>query len=178
VQAVPPVVASAPVPGQVDYLPGVSDPIKKKMAKDCLNVPMGDPSQDILAYKSRSLNGIWATGPYLHNGSVPSLYDLLSTSDLKLQSNGKIRSTTGIPEPEAGEPRRPDQFGVGTRRFDPVKVGFVSDPGASGNTFTFRVKDAVSGEPIPGNYNSGHDYGTSRLSEQDRLDLVEYLKSL
>jgi hypothetical protein len=178
VQAVPPVVASAPVPGQVDYLPGVSDPVKKKMAKDCLNVPMGDPSQDILAYKSRSLNGIWATAPYLHNGSVPSLYDLLSTSDLKLQSNGKIRSTTGIPEPEAGEPRRPDLFGVGTRRYDPVKVGFVSDPGASGNTFTFRVKDAVSGEPIPGNYNSGHDYGTSRLPEQDRLDLVEYLKSL
>ncbi len=178
VAAAPPRLSAAAVPGQVDYLPGVTGEAKKKMAKNCLNTRISDPSENILAYKARSLNGIWATAPYLHNGSVPTLYDLLSTSDLKLQSNGKLRSSSGIPEPEAGEPRRPDIFGVGSRRLDPVKIGFVSDPGADGNSFTFRVKDEVSGEPIPGNYNSGHDYGTSRLSEQDRLALVEYLKSL
>ena len=35
------------------------------------------PYQSLLSYKARSLNGIWATAPYLHNGSVPTLYDLL-----------------------------------------------------------------------------------------------------
>src|SRR5690606_26702477 len=36
-----------------------------------------NPYASLLAYKARSLNGIWATAPYLHNGSVPTLYDLL-----------------------------------------------------------------------------------------------------
>jgi hypothetical protein len=73
---------------------------------------------------------------------------------------------------------RPDSFGVGSRVFDPVKVGFVSDAGVSGNVFTFNVRDPQTKEPIPGNYNSGHDYGTSALSAEERLDLIEYLKSL
>ena len=34
-----------------------------------------------LAYKVRPLNGVWATPPYLHNGSVPTVYDLLSPYD-------------------------------------------------------------------------------------------------
>jgi len=29
-------------------------------------------------YKARPLNGVWATAPFLHNGSVPTIYDLLS----------------------------------------------------------------------------------------------------
>jgi len=31
---------------------------------------------------------------------------------------------------------------------------------------------------LPGNSNAGHDYGTDRLSPDDRRDLVEYLKSI
>ena len=38
--------------------------------------------------------------------------------------------------------------------------------------------DKATGEPIPGNYNSGHDYGNAALREIDRQNLVEYLKSL
>lgn len=53
-----------------------------------------------LAYRARPLNGIWATAPYLHNGSVPSLYDLLL--------------------PPA---HRPKIFYVGSWEFDPVHVG-------------------------------------------------------
>src|SRR5690606_24698234 len=68
------------------------------------------PYQSLLSYKARSLNGIWATAPYLHNGSVPSLYDLL----LPKKRPG---------DPEEGE-YRPDEFMVGSREFDPVKVGF------------------------------------------------------
>lgn len=54
-------------------------------------------------YKARPLAGIWATAPYLHNGSVPTLYDLL------------------LP-PE----QRPARFGLGSRELDPVKVGYRS----------------------------------------------------
>lgn len=54
-------------------------------------------------YKARPLNGIWATAPYLHNGSVPTLHDLL------LPHN-----------------QRPARFAVGRWTYDPVKVGYVS----------------------------------------------------
>jgi hypothetical protein len=168
---------AAPTPPGVVYLPGVTDTNKVEMAKKCLNTTPPE-DENILQYKARSLNGIWATAPYLHNGSVPTLYDLLSTSDLKLRSIDKLRSVPGIPEPAAGESRRPDVFNVGTRVFDKDKVGFATAADSPGNTFEFRVKDKVTGEPIPGNYNSGHDYGTSALSEDDRMALVEYLKSL
>jgi mono/diheme cytochrome c family protein len=95
------------------------------------------------SYKARPLDGIWATAPYLHNGSVPTLWDLLSAE-------------------------RPKTFWVGTRQFDPVKVGFITTevPGA----FLFDTA-------IPGNLNGGHTWGTT-LSESEKLDLIEYLKSL
>jgi hypothetical protein len=111
------------------------------------------PYASLSSYKARSLNGIWATAPYLHNGSVPTLYDLLLP---KKRDN----------DPKDGE-YRPDQFQVGSREFDPEKVGLKSS-GYSGFTFdTRRV----------GNSNAGHMYGTA-LDKEQRLDLLEYLKSL
>jgi mono/diheme cytochrome c family protein len=64
-------------------------------------------------YASRPLAGVWATAPYLHNGSVPTLDDLL------------------LP-PE----KRPKTFLTGSREFEPKKVGYVSD-GSGGGTFLF-----------------------------------------
>jgi hypothetical protein len=134
-----------------------------------------DPLSSIMAYKGRSLNGIWATAPYLHNGSVPNLYDLL------LPANP-------MPGDPADTKYRPKLFMVGSREFDPVNVGFKTDgyPG-----FAFRVEKL-------GNSNAGHEFGTRdakdengnllkdkdgnvaypALTEQQRRDLVEYLKSL
>jgi hypothetical protein len=63
-----------------------------------------NPSAELLAYKARPLNGTWASSPYLHNGSVPTLYDLL------------------LPPAE-----RPQTFSVGRWEYDPRKVGYVSD---------------------------------------------------
>ncbi|MGZ5441839.1 MAG: di-heme-cytochrome C peroxidase [Thermoanaerobaculia bacterium] len=65
-----------------------------------------------VAYKARPLDGIWATAPFLHNGSVPTLWDLL------------------LPAAQ-----RPATFHVGSRELDPLKVGFDSSAGA--NTFLF-----------------------------------------
>jgi hypothetical protein len=94
-------------------------------------------------YIGRPLDGIWATAPYLHNGSVPSLYQLL------LPANQRVA-----------------KFKVGSRVFDPVNVGFDITTGS----FEFDTS-------LPGNSNSGHEYGTN-LTEAQRQQLLEYLKAL
>jgi hypothetical protein len=107
----------------------------------------------ILGYKARPLTGIWATAPYLHNGSVPTLYDLL------------------LPPEE-----RPASFWLGSREYDPVKVGYVGGPSEE-NTFEFNTRDSL-GRPIPGNANTGHDYDNASFTDEERRALVEYMKTL
>jgi hypothetical protein len=148
-----------------DFLPSIADKAKRDLADKC----RGTQDEILLAYKARPLNGIWATAPYLHNGSVPTLHDLFLPAKLRLTRRNAVSAL-----PDTGE-FRPEIFGVGSAQFDAKKVGFLTDPAA--NPTTFRVRDAATGEPIPGNYNSGHDNGTT-LSEQERLELVEYLKTL
>ena len=70
-----------------------------------------DLPQSPLAYKARPLAGAWATAPYLHNGSVANLYEML------------------LPAKE----RKPTFF-VGRKEYDPVKVGYDLQP-LSGNGF-------------------------------------------
>ena len=110
-------------------------------------------SSPILGYKGRPLTGIWATPPYLHSGAVPTLYDLL------------------LP-PE----QRPQSFFLGSREFDPIKVGFVTQQSPE-NSFEFRTR-GPDGRMIDGNSNAGHDYNNAALTEEDRKALVEYMKSL
>ncbi len=73
---------------------------------------------DTRGYKAAPLAGIWATAPYLHNGSVPTLLDLL--------------------RPPA---QRPRSFDPGTREFDPAKVGLSADTPAD----TWRFDTSVPG---------------------------------
>jgi hypothetical protein len=101
-------------------------------------------------YKARPLDGIWATAPYLHNGSVPSLNALL--------------------QPAA---KRPLSFSIGVRTFDPVNVGYLAEvPGFP----LFNVNNP-DGTPITGNSNAGHEFGAN-LSDVERAQLLEYLKTL
>jgi mono/diheme cytochrome c family protein len=101
------------------------------------------------AYEARVLRGIWATAPYLHNGSVPNLWELLTPPK-----------------------QRKSSFMVGNRLFDPKNVGYATDqsPFKSGNFVT----DSANAN---GNGNDGHNFGTT-LSEDDRWAIVEYLKTL
>ncbi len=117
----------------------------------------GKPFESLLAYKGRPLNGIWATAPYLHNGSVPTLYDLLLPAK-RLESDP--------PETEY----RPRKFMVGSRELDTRKVGFKHEEGDY-EGFLFDTTK-------PSNSNAGHVYGTRNLTDQDRWNLVEFLKSL
>ena len=164
-----------------DYLPGVSDDTKKADAETCLQASLhiGSDRTALLQYKARPLNGIWATAPYLHNGSVPTLYDLLLPSALVLVTDEREPSDPAHAGGAAG-PTRPETFAVGARAFDPKKVGFATTPAAGdqeADVPVFHVRDPQSGEPIPGNYNTGHNYGTG-LTDEQRWDLVEYLKTL
>jgi processive rubber oxygenase RoxA-like protein len=99
-------------------------------------------------YKARPLNGIWATAPYLHNGSVPTLRDLLNSRE-----------------------SRPPTFYVGSRELDPKKVGLVQDkvPGA------FLFDTSMQGNWNNGH--EGPAYGT-QLSDKEKDALVEFLKTL
>ncbi len=64
---------------------------------------------------------------------------------------------------------RPSKFFVGKREFDPEKVGFESE-GPDGFEFNTTIQR--------GNKNTGHEYGAGKLSETERLELLEYLKTL
>ena len=99
-------------------------------------------------YANHPLDGVWARAPYLHNGSVPTLRDLLEPAD-----------------------KRPAVFYRGYDVFDQQKVGFVSDvPSEKGRDFT-RYDTGV-----PGNGNGGHNYGTT-LSDAEKDAIVEYMKT-
>jgi hypothetical protein len=99
-------------------------------------------------YANHPLDGIWARAPYLHNGSVPTLRDLL----------------------EAPE-RRPPTFYRGYDVFDQVNVGFVSDVAEEKGRQFSRFDTSV-----PGNGNGGHVYGTS-LGDAEKAAIVEYMKT-
>jgi hypothetical protein len=124
-------------------------------------------------YANSPLDGIWLRGPYLHNGSVPTLRDLLN--------------------PAAA---RPSAFYRGYDVFDQQKVGFVSElamftpegrsiaePNDPQKYFRLDTQEKPGGltprDRNEGNSNAGHEgeaYGTS-LSDAEKDALVEYLKT-
>jgi hypothetical protein len=106
-------------------------------------------SQGGRVYPAKPLAGIWATAPYLNNGSVANIWDLLTA-------------------PES----RPVAFSLGSREYDTSKLGYVSTPNprSPAPAWTFDTT-------APSNSNRGHVYGT-RLSDDDKRALIEFLKVL
>lgn len=129
-----------------------------------------DLPQQIAGYKPRPLEGVWATPPFLHNGSVPSVYQML------------------LP-PE----QRSSRFLVGSRIYDPKHLGYASEPSA-GNSEGFWFDTSIDG-----NHNSGHAFTAMAeqlaaakadpkghalpsgvigplFSDEERYAIIEYLK--
>ena len=103
-----------------------------------------EPSGYIAAF----LDGIWLRAPYLHNGSVPTLRDML--------------------KPVAERPRI---FYRGYDVYDPADVGFTTQGEEAQRVGTkYDVNERASG-------NIGHEYGTN-LSAAEKDALIEYLKTL
>lgn len=101
-------------------------------------------------YKARPLHGIWATAPFLHNGSIPNLYELLSPY--------KERSKT---------------FDVGSYMFDPVKVGIVTNV-ANVTKFDVSLKGSANTGHI---FDDMQGAIGRKLSEEERYAIIEFLKS-
>ncbi len=110
-------------------------------------------------YVAPVLSGLWATAPYLHNGSVPTLRHLM---------------TPGA---------RPVRFQVGGHALDYGSVGIAGVPDAEG---TYRYPPGyvpwslpeVYDTRRPGMGNGGHEEPFAGLSEAEKLALIEYLKGL
>jgi mono/diheme cytochrome c family protein len=111
------------------------------------------PSPDRV-YKAAPRDGVWATAPFMHNGSVPNLYEML------------------IPAKE-----RTKKFYVG-REFDPVKVGIDT----SGKSGSFLLDTALVGNSNAGHSFEAGPRGNGvigpLLTDEQRWALVEYLKSI
>ena len=111
------------------------------------------PFRALFAYKANPAEGLWASAPYLHNGSVPNMYELLGPAS-----------------------ERSERFYLG-QDFDPEKLG-VDTSGKSG-TFLFDTS-------LTGNSNAGHSFENGEgsgiigrlLTHDERLELIEYMKSL
>jgi hypothetical protein len=101
-----------------------------------------------VGYASQPLDGIWLRAPYLHNGSVRTLRDLLT--------------------PPAD---RPETFIRGCDIYDPADMGFLSLAGAD------CPRAALFDTRLRGNGRGGHDYGT-QLSPAEKDLLLEYMKTL
>lgn len=130
-------------------VPPVSPTLRDKM-----NGFRPDGIRALLQYKARPLDGVWATPPYLHNGSVPNLYALLS--------------------PVA---ERPTVFYLGNREYDPINVGYRTEKFSGG----FRLDTSIRGNSNSGHeFKNGSGKGIigPLLTPNERRALIEYLKTL
>jgi hypothetical protein len=105
--------------------------------------------QDKDAYVATEHTGLWLKGPYLHNGSVPTLRDILNAPK-----------------------QRPEVFYRGWDLIDPENGGFVSQAGTDAARYGWLYDTR-----LPGNSNAGHLFGTM-LSGYDKERLLAYLKTL
>jgi mono/diheme cytochrome c family protein len=110
-------------------------------------------------YQAPPLDGIWATAPYLHDGSVPTVYHVLNS-----KARPKIYTRS---------------FRTGEEDYDSAKLGWKvqklgkSPDAASPGIERRKVYDTTQ----RGRGNGGHLYG-DKLTEEERLAVIEYLKTL
>ncbi len=106
-------------------------------------------------YKADVLNGIWAQAPYLHNGSVPTLGQLICA------------------------PTRPQKFLRGNLYYDEALVGFewsTRPPARYGPNDTILIKEYDT--TVPGKANTGHAFGANMCPDTSGLDPVADRKAI
>ena len=105
------------VENTVNYIYNQQNPPLNDEQRKVINGNMPNEVQGDLAYKVRPLNGVWATPPYLHNGSVPTIDALLGPAK-----------------------DRPAKFYLGNREYDPVKLGYKTDKLTNGFEFDTSIR--------------------------------------
>ncbi|MDP9784008.1 di-heme-cytochrome C peroxidase [Pseudomonas fluorescens] len=125
----------------------------ERPALDGFGLPIG--VRELRAYKARPLAGVWATPPFLHNGSVPTIYQLLSPQD--------ERATT---------------FYKGNFEYDPRHLGYRTEAFTNGFLFDTRITgNHNSGHEFRAGERGNGVIGRL-LQPQERWALLEYLKVL
>ncbi|SFB39768.1 hypothetical protein SAMN03159488_03521 [Pseudomonas sp. NFIX10] len=125
----------------------------ERPALDGFGLPIG--VRELRAYKARPLAGVWATPPFLHNGSVPTIYQLLS--------------------PQA---ERASTFYKGTFEYDPRHLGYRTEAFTNGFLFDTRITgNHNSGHEFRAGERGNGVIGRL-LQPQERWALLEYLKVL
>jgi hypothetical protein len=118
------------------------------------NLPAGYPNLPAPAkgaYEARVLQGIWAAAPYLHNGSAPTLAELLKPAV-----------------------QRVAKFKIGPA-YDTTNVGLAADQPQS--NFELETTGCPDSDPNSGNSRCGHEFGVN-LTDDEKKALLEYLKTL
>ncbi|HEV3260148.1 MAG TPA: hypothetical protein VG013_25045 [Gemmataceae bacterium] len=115
--------------------------------------------RDTAGYQAPPLDGIWATAPYFHNASAPTVYHVL---------NSKARPSVFT-----------RSYRTERENYDPAKLGWkitvLDRPPDSKLPAIERRK--VYDTTLPGRGNGGHPFG-DKLTEPERLAVIEYLKTL
>jgi mono/diheme cytochrome c family protein len=110
-------------------------------------------------YQAPPLDGIWATAPYFHNGSAPTVYHVLNS---KARPKYFTRS-----------------YRTDRAAYDPVKLGWkitVLKAGAD-DSLSDPERRKIYDTTQPGRGNGGHTFG-DQLSDEERSAVIEYLKTL
>jgi mono/diheme cytochrome c family protein len=109
-------------------------------------------------YQAPPLDGIWATAPFFHNGSVPTVYHVI---------NSAARPTRFL-----------RTFRTGAEDYDTERLGWkTSDAGPPNPSQPAIERRKVYDTRQPGRGNGGHTFG-DHLTDAERLAIVEYLKTL
>ncbi len=117
------------------------------------------PATAAVGYQAPPLDGVWATAPYFHNGSAPTVYHVLNS---KARPRIYTRS-----------------FRTGKEDYDPARLGWkitVLDQGADPRLPAVERRK-IYDTTLPGRGNGGHTYG-DKLTEAERRAVIEYLKIL
>jgi hypothetical protein len=112
-----------------------------------------------VGYQAPPLDGIWATAPYFHNGSVPTVYHVLNS-----KARPKIYTRSYRTDKDA---------------YDPVHLGWkihVLGHGADPRLPAIERRK-VYDTTLPGRGNGGHTFG-GNLNDEERMAVIEYLKTL
>lgn len=112
---------------------------------------------EMVGYQAPPLDGVWATAPYLHNGSVPTVYHLLKSSSRPAR----------FKRPPSTDFVHFDQANLGWK-FETVESSRTLEPGEA--RFLFDSSRFGLG-------NGGHTFG-DKLLEEERMEVIEYLKKL
>lgn len=124
-------------------------------------------------YANMPLDGVWLRAPYLHNGSVPSMRDLLKAPADR--PSAFYRGFTVYNPDDMGFVSRPDQISEGTKPHlfcYATRANGLAQCGANAPD----NRGTCDAQTCKGNGNFGHDYGTA-LSDTEKDALIEYLKT-